>query len=59
LDENLKFEALADTLIRVTSANGEFTTSTFRKQVLKILYSAYPSWDDEGHSPLFFTVFDD
>jgi hypothetical protein len=59
LDNSLKFEALTDTLIRVTSATGDGTPATFRKQVLKILYSAYPSGDDEGHSPLFFTVFDD
>jgi len=58
LDGGLTFEAITDSLIRVTAASAT-ATSTFRKQVLKILYSAYPAGDDEGHTPLFLTVFDD
>jgi hypothetical protein len=54
LDDGLTFEAITDTLIRATkSADGDGGTSAFRKQVIKILYSAYPAGEDEGHSPLF------
>ena len=60
MDDGLTFEAITDSLIRATkSAKSDGGTSAFRKQVIKILYSAYPAGEDEGHSPLFLTVFDD